>query len=142
MVNHNSELENACKRGILELIIPQIRAKFQKYVQITWPTEVKEMHGEYTCDFTHAHIAIRNPGKKAKSFFAYVRMHFDAMPSTLTIELSNNEHRSLRIGKRTVGYSPQYLTRHISLADPECHLKAIQLITANITKFTKNMELS
>jgi len=140
VVNHSSELESACKRGILELIIPQLRTKFKKYIQVTWPTEVREEHNDYSYDFTHAHIAIKNPEPKAKAFFADVRLHFDAMPGTLTVELSNNEHRSLRVGTRTVGYPLQYQTQHISLTDPDCHLKAIRLISDNIIQFTRNVE--
>lgn len=138
VAEQSRQLEDAVKRGMLELIIPPIYQKFKEMVQVVWPSEVREGHDDYVLDYTHANIAIRS--KKYKQFFADVRLHFDAIPCTLTLEMSNNEHRSLRIGKRTVGYPLQYQTKHISLADPECHLKAIELISDNIIQLTKDLQ--
>jgi hypothetical protein len=135
MVNYG--LEDACKRGILELILTSLHNKYKNKIAITFPTEVRETHNEFILDYTNAHVAIEN--EKLKPFFGDVRLHFKSLPSTLTLILSNNENMTLKVGQQTIGYPLQHTTHHIALTDPECHVKAIQLISESIEKLIKDL---
>ena len=130
-------LEDACKRGILELILAPLHNKYKSKIAITFPTEAREAHNEFVLDYTNAHVAIENKG--LKPFFSDARLHFKSLPSTLTLILSNNENITLKVGQQTTGYPLKHTTHHIALTDPECHIKAIQLISESIEKLIKDL---
>lgn len=133
---NNYELEEACKRGILELILAPLHNKYEDKITIAFPTEVRA-RDDYILDYTIAHIVVKS--EKSKHFLGDAKLHFDFVPSTLTLLISDNNNKALRAGRRNVGY-PQHTVYHIALTDPECHLKAIRLISEFIDKFTKDSQ--
>lgn len=135
MVN---ELEDACKRGILELILTELRNKYKNKIEISYPIEVRESHDEYVLDHTRAQISLKNEKFNFFPFYGEIQLHFRARPSTLTITMFSS-NGTIKASKKTVGYPLQHTTQHVALTDPKCHLKGVEIISEFVENFCKDL---
>ena len=121
IVIDNHELEDACKRGILELIIQTLRITHHNKITITYPIGACDPPGHFILDYTKAYISVKN-NQNIPYFTLIIQLHFDNMPSTLTIFES---------------MKTSYKSTNLSLIDPNCHFIAIDQISKSIDQVTK-----
>jgi hypothetical protein len=116
---------DACSRAILEMILAPIHSTYGKRITIMWPVELSSLHapGDEMLDFTRAYLLIRPPNPKKYPSLKDADIILDFVEDNLRL-------CTLRETKSKDGVIRHHFeTKEISIANPQIHLDAIEIIT-------------